>query len=407
LVVEQAAGRPGRLGIYVDDVYRVEDVRWVTSDGGGRHVSVDRAFILFACDVGRRFGGCSLFGRTLIDRGAADYLLPTDVELVALPYYRDLFGIHGLVRALFGTVAAMWRGLRTVDVVWAFGPHPFAVVLVVLALLRRKRVVLGIRQSTMSYYRSRLPSPSWKPVLLGVWVLELSYRAFARFLPVTVVGADSAARYARAGRLLEMTVSLVPSASVAAAPNMREWSGRIDLITVGRIDAEKNPLLLIDALRLLERDEPGRYRLTWIGRGPLEAAVRQHAEAIGVAASLELPGYVPFGEDLLRRYRSSNALVHVSLTEGVPQVLVEALAMGLPIVATAVGGVASLLDGGSAGLLVPPNDALALVEAVRQLGNDAELRNRLASHGLAIARQHTLEAEAARTARFVAGQPAG
>jgi glycosyltransferase involved in cell wall biosynthesis len=103
----------------------------------------------------------------------------------------------------------------------------------------------------------------------------------------------------------------------------------------------------------------------------------------------------------LDRYRRAHAFVHVSLTEGAPQVLVEAMASGTPIVATDVGGVKAALGGGTAGLLVPPDDVRALTDAVLTLADEAELRDRLAQAGLDRAHTLTLEAEAARVARFL------
>jgi len=377
---------PRRLGIYVDDVFRV------AQDGS---ITGDRAFLLFACAVGARFSGCSLFGRTL-HGGVSDYALPADVDLVALPHYRDLFHAGEVLRCAPGTVRAMWRGLDRVDVVWAFGPHPFAIVLALLALVRRKRLVLGVRQDTLGYYRSRLPSRAWTPVLAGIRAMDAVYRALAHRVPTTAVGGDIARRYG--GEVLDMAVSLVPEADVAAGSVERDWGGRVELLTVGRVDTEKNPELVVELMRALDSSQPGRFRLTWVGRGPLEAETSRRA-----AGLVDFRGYVPHGPELLALYRGAHAFVHVSRTEGVPQVLIEALAAGPPVVATAVGGVPGLLEGGRAGLLVPPDDLRALVAAVERLAAEPGLRSRLASRGLEIARAHTMEAEVARTARFVAG----
>jgi glycosyltransferase involved in cell wall biosynthesis len=202
---------------------------------------------------------------------------------------------------------------------------------------------------------------------------------------------------------MPMKVTLVTADDVAPFVSPRPSSGEIELLSVGRIDREKNPLLLVDALARLERDDPGRYRLRCVGSGPLEEAVRLRATQLGVADRLELYGYVPFGPDLLARYRRAHILVHVSLTEGVPQVLLEALACGAAVVATDVGGVRDALDGGRAGLLVPPSDLDALVRAIRRAADDTDLRTRLVARGLELARETTVEVEASRVARFLAG----
>jgi hypothetical protein len=80
---------------------------------------------------------------------------------VRLPDYGSLRRLPAVARAAVRTTGAFWRGLAEVDVVWAFGPQPFELLLVTLGLLRRKRVVLGVRQDTPAYFRARLPSARW------------------------------------------------------------------------------------------------------------------------------------------------------------------------------------------------------------------------------------------------------
>lgn len=386
-----------RLGIYVDDVYRVV----ARPDGG--EVSVDRAFLLFACEIGRRFERLVLFGRTMRTSVPADYVLPREVELAALPHYSNLRRLSEVGRSLGGTVAGMWHGLSRVDCVWIFGPHPFALVLAALAAVRRKRVVLGVRMDSVRYYGARLRSRRWLPALIPIVAIDAAYRLLARRLPTTVVGADLARRYGHGRpRVLTMIVSLVPAGDVLDEPPTRDWSHTIELVTVGRIEPEKNPRLLLEALHRLDAEQPGRFRLTWAGRGDLEEEVRATASELGLDERLELAGYVPFGPRLLELYRSAHVFVHVSVTEGVPQVLVEALASGTVVVATEVGGVADLLDGGRAGLVVAPGDVDALVTAIRRASDDERLRASLVERGLAVARTLTLEEQAARVARFLA-----
>ncbi|MEP6893315.1 MAG: glycosyltransferase, partial [Gaiellaceae bacterium] len=329
-------------------------------------------------------------------------LLPQGAGLVQLPHYESLLRLDQVLRATPGTAVAFWRGLSRVDAVWIFGPHPFAVLLAVLALLRRKQVVLGVRQDTLAYFRARLPNSRWKPALLAVHTWNAVFRGLARQLKTTVVGAELSRTYGgERSSLLTMTVSLVRDNDVVQNPQARDWAGTIELFTAGRIEPEKNPLLLVEALAKLEQEHPGQYRLAWAGTGPLEDAVRQRAHELGVSERIKLLGFVPFGPTLLERYRRAHAFVHVSLTEGVPAVLIEACASGTPVVATAVGGVPAALDHGRAGLLVPPSDLDALVAALIRVVEDAEGRERRLMRGLELAREGTLDAQAARVARFI------
>ena len=391
---------PRRLGIYNDgsiSLIRAADGVRVAPD------PADFPFLTFACEVGSKFDSTLLFGRGRASSGReARLLLPRGVGLVELPYYESLLRLDQVLRATPGTAIAFWRGLSRVDAVWIFGPHPFSVLLVALALLRRRGVVLGVRQDTLAYFRARLPNARWKVALLAVRAWDVVFRGLARTLKTTVVGAELSRTYGgERSSLLTMTVSLVRDDDVVRQPPSRDWTGTIDLFTVGRIEQEKNPLLLIDALARLEYEYPGRYRLAWAGTGPLEGAVRHRAHELGVSERIELLGFVPFGPTLLERYRRAHAFVHVSFTEGVPAVLVEAFASGVPVVATAVGGVPAALDHGRAGLLVPPGDVDALVAAVIRVVNDAEARERRLTRGLELARECTLDAQVARVARFI------
>jgi glycosyltransferase involved in cell wall biosynthesis len=179
------------------------------------------------------------------------------------------------------------------------------------------------------------------------------------------------------------------------------WSPgpKLRLLSVGRIDTEKNPLLLADVLRRLTEQDP-RWKLVVCGEGPLEGELAAELERLGLSGAAELRGYVPH-DQLAAIYRECDVLAHVSLTEGLPQVLFEAFASGLPVVATDVGGIAEAV--GDAALLVPANDAEAMSEAVRTLAEDGEARRELVARAIALAEGHTIETETQRVAEFIGG----
>ena len=382
--------------MYLDDVY------WLVERDGRTLVSTDRSFLLFVCHVGDAFDSLVVFGRTVNSPEPADYVLPDTVRLVRLPHYSSLRNAPEVLRAVTGTLQSFWRGLSEVDRLWVFGPHPFAVALATLGALRGKEVVLGVRQDTVRLYQARLPS-RWSPSLLAARAVEGAYRLLARRMPTTVQGVELADRYGgERPKLLTMTESVVRADDVDREPRARDYSGELELLTVGRLETEKNPLLLVEALGRLERERPGRFRLTWVGRGPLEEEVRRRTAELGLTDRIEFLSYVAFGPDLLALYRRAHALVHVSLSEGVPKVLLEAFACSTPIVATDVGGVRAALLDGEAGLLVPPDDLDALVSAVLRLSDDATLRDGLVAKGLELAHDLTLEAQADRVVGFMA-----
>jgi glycosyltransferase involved in cell wall biosynthesis len=182
------------------------------------------------------------------------------------------------------------------------------------------------------------------------------------------------------------------------AVERRRYDGEIRILSVGRLEQEKNPLLLADVLSRLHAQDD-RFRLVICGEGPLQEELAERLRDLGVADAAEFRGYVPW-EDLMEIYRASHVLLHVSWTEGLPQVLYEAFAARLPTVATAVGGVPAAAAGCAE--LIPPGDADAAVQALLRVVGQPELRRRLTDDAAERVRARTVEAEAARVTSFLA-----
>jgi len=359
----------------------------------------------FATAVGKRFDRFALIARETTDVAATPYDLP-GVELVGLPDYGSLRRLGRVTTTLPATVRGMWRALDDLDAVWVSGVHPLGLTLALLGAARRRRVVLLIRQDSPRYFRSRLPGRGWAPLLAPLRLLDLAFRLLGKRMPTTAVGPEIAERYgAPRANVLDMRVTLIERPQLAAGPSKDDWEGEVRLLTVGRIAPEKNPMLVPQLLAGLNSQGSTTYSLTWVGEGPLAEEMRADASARGVDERLALPGFVPFGEELLRHFSEADAFVHTALTEGVPGVIYEAMGSGLPVVATDVGGIRTALDDGAAGLLVPPDDPGALIAAVRSLADDPQLRRRLAERGLVLASVTTIESESERVARFIAGEP--
>jgi glycosyltransferase involved in cell wall biosynthesis len=381
-----------RLGIYADLLYRRDkDV-----------LSTDLAFALFLFALAERVEELVVFGRVAPGNARASYVLPRrGVRFVPLPHYPRTSAVVELLRGAASARRTFAAELGRLDAVWLFGPHPLSLEFARLARRRRVPVVLGVRQDFPSYVKFRIPSRRWLWTIPAAHVLERLYRLLARQLPTVVVGQALAAKYVnRNGRTLVLGISLLRKTVSAAEALAKDWSGELLLLSVGRLEPEKNPRLLPAVLAHL-RAAGGRWRLVVVGEGSLAAELAATAAALGVIDRLELRGALPLEPELLHCYRESHAFLHVSLTEGVPQVLYEAQASGLPIVATDVGGVRAALGDGARALLVPPGDAAAAAAACERLRCEPELRRRLVLQGLEQAERDKLDVQLDRLYAFL------
>jgi glycosyltransferase involved in cell wall biosynthesis len=135
-------------------------------------------------------------------------------------------------------------------------------------------------------------------------------------------------------------------------------------VCVGRIAGQKGHLLLIRAVARLAAEGIG-LQLVLVGDGPMRADVERLIDELGVRQRVRITGFV--GSDEVRReILEARALVVSSLAEGLPVVIMEALALGRPVVSTNVAGIPELVRPGVSGWLVPPGSVDDLAEAMRE-----------------------------------------
>ena len=377
-----------RVAVYTDYAYA----------RGADGIYAERAFALFLGELAGRAEHTVIIGRLRPEGGDSRYRLPGNVEFVPLPFYESLARPARAFGAMLGSLRAFWRGIADVEVCWLLGPHPLALAFIALARIRGRRVVLGVRQDLQAYARTR--HPGRKGFALAADLLEKAYRLCGRRYPVVVVGPALRDLYRRSPRVLEIAVSLVGEDQIAAPGSRPTQLGKpVRILSVGRIDREKNPLLMADVLAALDSGDPGGWRLVVCGEGPMADDLGTRLAELGVAEHAELRGYVQHGAELREAYDSSDILLHVSWTEGLPQVILEALAARLPVVATDVGGIGAAV--GEAALLIPPGERDAAVAALRRLAAEPELRERLMAAGTDYAHAHSTEAEIGRLVSFM------
>jgi glycosyltransferase involved in cell wall biosynthesis len=147
------------------------------------------------------------------------------------------------------------------------------------------------------------------------------------------------------------------------------------LLSVGRLSAPKGYPVLIEAAQLL-RARGRNIHLTLVGEGPERATLEQLIAVHDLHSCVRLAGACNH-DRLAEYYDASDAFVLSSFLEGIPVVLMEAMAMELPCVATWITGVPEIIDKDVEGLLVPPADAAAIARAVETLMDDPERARRL------------------------------
>lgn len=206
----------------------------------------------------------------------------------------------------------------------------------------------------------------------SVWARRYVHWVFQRVSQVVVL-SESWKRWVR---------SSFPSARVRVIPNplfVPELSTKTvrascTLLFLGRLGERKGVYDLLRAVAALIPDYPD-LRVLLGGDGDLEA-VRSQADALGIGGHVELLGWVK-GAEKSRLLNAASVYVLPSYNEGLPMSVLEAMAHGLPVIATPVGGISEAISDGVEGFLVVPGDQAALADRLRRLLTSEQLRRRM------------------------------
>ena len=214
-------------------------------------------------------------------------------------------------------------------------------------------------------------------------VYRVAERALRPLTTMTICVAESERRAGlEAGTCDEATTVVIRNGvELPSAAAVESRSGPYRLVTVGRLQAPKDPLTLVRALG--ELGGPGEAVIA--GDGPDRPAVEGEVRRLGLQSVVRLAGERDDVGELLAK---ADLFVLSSRSEGLPLSILEAMATGLPVVASRVGGVPELVVDGETGLLVPPGDPHALAAAIERLLDDPALRRRLGTAGRTRVSEH-------------------
>jgi len=304
------------------------------------------------------------------ERGASFPAPPEGVEVVRLPARA---GRRAFPFVRFDGLARALRDARP-DVIHAHS-HRYHHVLVAAREARRLGVPFVL---TPHYHPIEADAPRWKhagAALVDALHKRVAYRHAARVLTVTDLERASLARFAPPERMVT-----IPNGLDLAAWRPPRGASRPYVLYAGRLASNKGLARLLSAWALVAPKHPG-VDLVLTGRDwGEEARLRAQAARLGLAPRVRFVGHLPDAE-----YRETMAharvLVLPSEWEAFGIVLLEAMACGVPCVATRVGGVPEVLEDGREGLLVEPGDEAALAIALDRLLADEGLRAKLGEAG--------------------------
>lgn len=357
--------------------------------------SSDEAHVLFMIALGGYFRKVTFCSRVSPIQRKASYTIPENIAILPLPFYHEVSEFLAKMMFLRSEIRqTLRRGLVAADILLLSWPHPISLLIVALHkfLPGNRLTTLLVRQNLKELVRLRYKGVRRLAGIASVSCLDYLLRFWGRDCLIFALSEETRREYSSIPAVYRVSLPIISSTNFSQAIGSRTKGGNPDwrLLYVGRVEPEKGLEALIEALAALH-EKGEKVRLSIVGSGQEEDRLMGLARSFGVHDKVTFHGYIPFGEELFAQYREADIFVLPSLSEGTPNVLAEAMAFGLPIIASRVGGCDTIIRDQVNGILVDPKSVQSLLRALSDLIHDSDLRLRIARQAQSDVHMWTME----------------
>lgn len=312
-----------------------------------------------------------------------------DLEIVGLPQVRSEIGTWLTMPIVFWRA---WQASKGMDLAHARMPNHTGII---GAFICRLRGIPVFCQVIADWYVEAQRMPVTRKYGLGLvmklhlYLYDLMERLVCRGQLVFAQGRSCCDKHAQHSNC-ELVLSTAHHVEDIIPPLPRFERRPYTILTVARLTGVKNHTLILQALAKLSSDGED-WRVVFVGEGPHREKLEAEVATLGLNGQVTFVGQIERGKQLWQYYDKADCFVLSSRSEGTPKVLLEAMARGLPIVASAVAGVPTSVAHEERGLLFNDNDVTELVASIRRMEAEPVLRERMVANAHTFCREHTVE----------------
>lgn len=375
-----------KIGLYTEASYSGELESIFTSD----------IFILFIRKVllGHEI---HIIGRYSENNKLGKYRLINRAEpFYKLSYYKNIpelmltFPIY-----ILRNFQALNNYIKIIDHLLIAVPSPLSLFFLYLAKKNNKSISIFIRQETIELIKNRYPKSRFPLIFAKFleWLLILFLKRNP-YIPVFTFGSVITDKYKNiTSNVIPLADTRYSLSDVVSESNIKkiDWTNEIKLIFVGRIEKGKGIEKLLETLRNLKEFN---IILTIVGDGNKKAEYMELAKQYEIQNQISFKGFIPFGEDLLRIIKEHDLFILPSLSEGLPQVILESMACGVLVLASNIGGIPQIVKNDINGFTFNPQSSTELQDLILKLQKSKFDNTLMCINALKTAKEYSCESQA-------------
>jgi glycosyltransferase involved in cell wall biosynthesis len=318
-----------------------------------------------------------------------------NMGFISLSYYKSLRSLIKIYPFyILRNLKKIFCFTKDIDLLLISASGPISVLLIWFMKIQRKKVIIFIR----SDIRELIKAKDHNTFMLDIFAnwIESSFEKSVKnnsSITAFAFGDDIFNRYSKfSNSVISAASSRFEMSHIISSDELSfNDTSCVNLLYVGRLSKGKGLNLLIETVSMLKSN---RFKLTIIGDGDIKDELVLLVKNLGLNEKIIFKGYIPFGERLFKEYSHYDVLILPSFSEGLPQVILEAMARGVAVVASGVGGIKDLIKDGENGYMFDPGDKSTLLNILEEiLAGDLPLLN-IRRNGLTTAEKFSFEKQA-------------
>ena len=324
--------------------------------------------------------------------------MPEDIEIVELPGFKGVIDfIRKSIWILPKLIPVLHKEIKKSDAVMVMHDDFLGLITLLQARKQKKPHLLFLGGNQVEVVRNKYTGlKRWGAIYLAHLFEKIDQYWMDHGLTVLVTGREMIERLLAPERYIyPYFTSLISDEDIIYRKPRDISSNSTNILYAGFLTENKGVHILLEAFaRFREKYHTPDIKLHLAGDGYFRPKLEEICQQLKITENVIFYGFIGDKEKLKQLFREADMFVLPSKSEGIPKVLLEAMAYGVPILTTNVGGIPDIIEDGVNGLLIPPGSPGGLVKGMAKILFDAKLRQKLIDGGYHFIKEHTKEKQA-------------
>ncbi|HDK27526.1 MAG TPA: glycosyltransferase family 1 protein [Candidatus Atribacteria bacterium] len=324
--------------------------------------------------------------------------MPEDIEIVELPGFKGVIDfIRKSIWILPKLIPVLHKEIKKSDAVMVMHDDFLGLITLLQARKQKKPHLLFLGGNQVEVVRNKYTGlKRWGAIYLAHLFEKIDQYWMDHGLTVLVTGREMIERLSAPERYIyPYFTSLISDEDIIYRKPRDISSNSTNILYAGFLTENKGVHILLEAFaRFREKYHTPDIKLHLAGDGYFRPKLEEICQQLKITENVIFYGFIGDKEKLKQLFREADMFVLPSKSEGIPKVLLEAMAYGVPILTTNVGGIPDIIEDGVNGLLIPPGSPGGFVKGMAKILFDAKLRQKLIDGGYHFIKEHTKEKQA-------------